>query len=72
MFHEKISPSSSGSKTKPSKKQHEDGSEHSLLPAFVGLHGVISQKIEIFITTAVRNPNPIYVMFLLKCSFKLF
>jgi hypothetical protein len=29
---------------------------------FNGLHGVISQKIELFITTAVRIANPIQIM----------
>jgi hypothetical protein len=27
---------------------------------FNGLHGIISQKIELFISTAVRTSNPIY------------
>jgi GNAT superfamily N-acetyltransferase len=37
--------------------------------AFNGLYGVISQKIELFITTVVRTSNPTnYVMFLIESS----
>jgi hypothetical protein len=35
---------------------------------FNGLHGVISQKIERFITTAVRASNPISLNALLKAG----
>jgi hypothetical protein len=50
MFLRNTSPPTSGSKKKPSKKtkkQHEACSKQSN-----GLHGIISQKIELFITTA--------------------
>jgi hypothetical protein len=36
--------------------QHEAGNKQT----FHGLRGVISQKTELFITTAVRTSNPIY------------
>jgi hypothetical protein len=30
------------------------------MSTFYGLHGIISQMIELFLTTAVRASNPIY------------
>jgi hypothetical protein len=36
----------------------EDGGEMFLRLTFNGLHGIISQKIVLFITTAVRTANP--------------
>jgi hypothetical protein len=52
-----ISPPSSGSKNKQSETLV------ALLAAvtFNGLHGVISQKAVLFITTAVRTSNPVCV-----------
>jgi hypothetical protein len=35
--------------------------EMSMEHAFNGLHSVISQKTELFITSAVRTPNPAFV-----------
>jgi hypothetical protein len=46
------------------RNQHEAGSKQSLhIPPkywliFSGLHSVISEKVELFITTAVRTSNP--------------
>jgi hypothetical protein len=44
----------------------EDGDDVPLKPRLIfnGLHGVISQKIVFFITTAVRTSNPTYYKFL--------
>jgi hypothetical protein len=36
--------------------------------AFTGLHGVISQKIELFITTAVRTSNPTFSVLCLSLA----
>jgi hypothetical protein len=58
-----MSPPSSASKNKPSKNQGEISGKQRYVPpnrqlTFNGLHGLVSQKIEPFITTAVRTSNP--------------
>jgi hypothetical protein len=60
-----MSPPSSGTKNKPTRNQREASSKQSpemeaTFPpkrrlTFNGLHGVISQRIELFIISALRN-----------------
>jgi hypothetical protein len=45
-----MSPPTSGSVSKPNKKAHEAGSRQNSV--------VISQKVELFVIIAVRNPDP--------------
>jgi hypothetical protein len=45
-----------GRKINKARSQREAGSNQN--SAFNGLHGVITQKIELFITTAERTSNP--------------
>jgi hypothetical protein len=66
MFGRNVLPPSAGSKTKPSKHvallaacKNTANTKQVAGLTFNGLHGVISQKIELFITTAVRTSKPI-------------
>jgi hypothetical protein len=54
-----MSPPSSALKNK-TRNQHEAGSKQVRSGTFSELHGIISQTMELFITTVVRTSDPTY------------
>jgi hypothetical protein len=62
MFRRNMSPPTLGSSNKPTWKQVASRALRYVPPkrrlTFNGLHGVITQEIELFITTGVRTSNP--------------